>query len=170
MTPALLPVAVSLIVVIVASYTDLKKRVVPNRLTYSLIAGGIVFWLLVGLWHLDIWIAVSGFFGASLAFIIGYGVWLARGWGGGDVKMFTALGALLPLYGSAPYPFPLTIFLNSLMIVALIIVPYNLVCYIRKRQIKDTFSFVPILAASTFIGVLFGDLYWKFLTAAGGLP
>jgi len=85
-----------------------------------------------------LWITIFGAVGAALAFAIGYVMWLTGGWAGGDVKLFTALGALLPFYTSphvndVPYPFPLTILFNSVIAILPILLVYTAYCRLRGR-------------------------------------
>ncbi|MFN4133005.1 MAG: prepilin peptidase [Candidatus Hadarchaeales archaeon] len=112
-----------------AIYTDLKSRIIPNRLTYSMIIAGIALNLINGLLRWDLLKAISGFLGAGISFAIGYGMWLTGGWAGGDVKLFTGYGALLPFYTppsaiSPVYPFPITILFNSVLIMIPILLIY----------------------------------------------
>jgi preflagellin peptidase FlaK len=137
-----LPVALALISVCVANYTDLKERIIPNELTFSLIAFGVVFYLFFGLYVADFWTFVSGVIGAALAFAIGYGLWLIGAWAGGDVKMFTAFGALLPGIGrsfepshTAPYPLLITILFNSIIAIAPVLFAYIAISCARKPDI-----------------------------------
>lgn len=132
----LLPVALAIFAVCAANYTDLKKRIIPNKLTLPLIVAGVIFYALLGFYKANLWTSMSGALGAALAFAIGYAMWLAGGWAGGDVKLFTALGALLPKYtppyGEAPYPFPLTLLFNSVIGVAPILLAYIVISCVRK--------------------------------------
>jgi preflagellin peptidase FlaK len=137
-----LPVVLALMSVLVANYTDLKERIIPNELTFSLIAVGVVFYLFLGLYLADFWTFVSGAIGAAVAFAIGYGLWLIGAWAGGDVKMFTALGALLPGIGrsfepshTAPYPLLITILFNSIIAIAPILFAYIAISCARKPDI-----------------------------------
>jgi preflagellin peptidase FlaK len=137
-----LPVVLALISVFVANYTDLKERIIPNELTFSLIAFGVIFYLLFGLYVADFWTFVSGVIGAALAFAIGYGLWLIGAWAGGDVKMFTAFGALLPGIGrsfepshTAPYPLLITILFNSIIAIAPVLFAYIAISCARKPDI-----------------------------------
>lgn len=87
-----------------------------------------------------LWVTIFGAAGAALAFGIGYVMWLTGGWAGGDVKLFTALGALLPLYTSShvkdvPYPFPLTILFNSVIAIIPILLVYTAYCRLRGRGV-----------------------------------
>ncbi|MFP4006190.1 MAG: A24 family peptidase C-terminal domain-containing protein [Candidatus Hadarchaeia archaeon] len=123
--------------VMVATYTDLKERIIPDNLTYPLIIAGVALHLGYGAYRFDPLFGVSGLLGAAGAFGLGYLMWYVGGWAGGDVKLFTALGALLAGYSSesilpaldasyvsAPYPFPLTVFLNSFLCLAPVLFAY----------------------------------------------
>ena len=169
-TTLLLPAAISFVVVSLASYTDLKKRVISNRLTYPAIAFGVVFYAVLGVLRWDPFLAISGALGASVAFAVGYIMWVTHSWAGGDVKLLTALGAMLPFYGSAPYPFSITVLLNGILVTTPVLAVYLLLCRVRNHRAKREFSFAPSLAAGTFAGVIFGDLFWKMLIAVGGGP
>jgi len=60
---------------------------------------------------------------------------------GGDVKLFTALGALLPRFYppysasySSSYPlFPVTILLNGLILAVPVLLVYAVICHLRGR-------------------------------------
>ncbi len=104
--------------------------------------------MLLGIWRWDFWTAISGALGAAIAFVIGYLMWRIGGWAGGDVKLYTALGALLPFYPApyvenVPYPFPITILFNSVIAILPILLVYAAICRIRGRgmlyeQVKIT--------------------------------
>jgi hypothetical protein len=138
----LIPAAIALVAACIAIYTDMRRRIIPNKLNYPLIATGVIFYLLLGIYRMDPWTAVSGAVGAAISFAIGYAMWLAGGWAGGDVKLFTALGALLPKfsppYAPAPYSssyplFPLTILLNSIFAIIPALLVYVVICRLRGR-------------------------------------
>ena len=94
---------------------------------------------MLGLYQGDLWVAISGVLGAVMAFVIGYVMWLTGGWAGGDVKLFTALGALLYGYAApavqAPYPSPLTILFNSVIAILPILLAYAAICRLRGRSV-----------------------------------
>lgn len=134
------PLAASLTACI-AIYTDLKRRTIPNRLTLPALAAGLAFYGALGFHGRDPWPLLQSLVGAGLAFGLGYALWLMGGWAGGDVKLFTAFGALLPFYKApavqAPYPFPLTILLNSIVLVAPFLLVYTIVsCAQRPKLLK----------------------------------
>ncbi|KUO43172.1 MAG: hypothetical protein APU95_03405 [Hadesarchaea archaeon YNP_N21] len=139
----LFPAALALSASAVACYTDLKSRIIPDRLTLPLIIAGISFYLLWGAAKLDLIAMLSGAIGASVAFAIGYLLWLAGGWAGGDVKLFTSFGALIPSYSSSLFPapyssnyplFPLSVLFNSLIIAAPALAVYLLACKLAGKS------------------------------------
>ncbi|MBC7219135.1 MAG: prepilin peptidase [Hadesarchaea archaeon] len=238
-----IPAVLALAAVLIATYTDLRERIIPNWLTVSFTAAGIAFHGFLGAFQGDLFVAVSGALGASISFAIGYVLWRAGGWAGGDVKLFTALGSLLFNYkmpaGNPIYPVPLTILFNGIVAAAPFLFIYVLILRSRRQgvlfarvrvgdlkegmipaeavferngtvyrssvlpntghrikiyanpkrmegltvyqiralkrlfrerkidgtiRIKRCLPFAPVLAAGTLITVLYGDLYWLFLT------
>ena len=84
--------------VILGGIFDLRKGIIPNYLTFTLIASGLVFNIINGN-------AVMSVLGFGVAFAIGYFFWnFIGGIGGGDVKLIAGIGAWLGLY-------PLTVIL-----------------------------------------------------------
>lgn len=125
----LIAVIIAILAVLYAAYSDLKEGIIPNKLTFPLIGLGLILnaiWaILIGFYSLLIYALI---FTAGV-FILGYIFWKLGAWAGGDVKLFTALAALLPFppllisysIGTfnfpllAPYPFPLTVIVNSIL-------------------------------------------------------
>lgn len=88
---------VAVIGLLVASYTDLKERMVPNKLSYSLLAIGLVLHAVESVLFSSPLPLIYSISGAILAFIFSLVIYKLGAWAGGDVKLFTALGSLLPL-------------------------------------------------------------------------
>lgn len=171
----LLPVALSLLAAFVASYTDLKERIIPNELTLPLIFFGIAFNAALGLARRDLLLAASGAIGGGLAFGIGYALWLMGGWAGGDVKLFAALGALLPFHKpprcAAPYPFPLTVLFNSFISVAPALLVYISVGLARlpgvgRRLLSPLRASARTLIEEPFLLVGFSSLGLRLASSA----
>ncbi len=145
---SLIPVIFALGAVIIAVYTDLSERIIPDKMTYPLIVIGIGFHLILGLYRWELIRAFYGVLGAALGFGIGYAMYLTGGWAGGDVKLFTALGALLPsftpqfdlpyatffpLYASKYPLFPLTLLFNSIIAAVPVLLLYVLISRLRGK-------------------------------------
>jgi len=96
----------------VALILDLRTRRLPNWLTVSAFAGGVLFHIITG--------GLPGLGASMLGFAVGFGVlfllWIIGGGGGGDVKMMGALGAWLGA------PLIIIVFLCSAVIAALCLI------------------------------------------------
>ncbi len=83
------------IALLIAAFTDLRRRKIDNWLTASVALTAPLFW-----WATDLplWPGVAQQFGIALvAFAILAGLFAMRMMGGGDVKLLTALALWLPL-------------------------------------------------------------------------
>lgn len=98
--------AISLVGIIIGSYTDIKTLEVPDWINYFLIAAGIGGNIIFSLIKNNPSYIISSLLGLIVALIIGYGMYLTGQWGGGDSKMLFGLGALL----GVSYPFKLDFF------------------------------------------------------------
>jgi len=135
-----------------AGYTDLRSGIISNKLTFPLIGLGTV---LNGIYSFitgDIWLIISALVFTVLIFILGYAFWKLGAWAGGDVKLFTALAALLPFYPAiigynisgasfpinAPYPFPFTIIINSVLaILPFLLIFIFYIALMKKPYLMD---------------------------------
>ncbi len=135
-----------------ASYTDIKWGIIPNKLTFPLIFLGIVLNGFYAIVAGNIWLLFYNLIFTAGIFVLGYLLWKLGAWAGGDVKLFTALAALLPFYPAiisynvwgvefpitAVYPFPLTLIINSILAIfpfLLIFIFY--IAFRKKRYLMD---------------------------------
>ena len=86
------PLLVSGLLFLIAVYTDIRARVIPNIITFPAIFCGMVFHL----WHMG-W--NEGLFFALKGLVVGGGLliipFILGGMGGGDVKLLAAVGTWL---------------------------------------------------------------------------
>jgi len=143
----LLATIIAILASVYASYTDITKGIIPNRLTFPLIGVGMVlngiYAILIG----DLWYLILGLIITGVIFGLGYIFWKMGAWAGGDVKLFTALAALLPFYPAvvsyqvfshtfpmeAAYPFPLTVIINSILSMLPFLLIYVLFVAMRTK-------------------------------------
>ena len=125
----LISAIIAILACIYASYSDLKHGIIPNKLTFPLIGIGIVLNGFYALQTGNLWIIIGCLIITGVIFVLGYLFWKLGAWAGGDVKLFTALAALLPFYPAlisyqifqvpfpveSNYPFPLTLIINSIL-------------------------------------------------------
>ncbi|MBI1974148.1 prepilin peptidase [Candidatus Micrarchaeota archaeon] len=102
----IIPAALAIVALAAASWFDLRSRHIPDRLSLSVALAGLFLGALESARAqspLPLLVAVI----TGLAcFIFAYSLYSARVWGGGDAKLFAALGFLLPAFqGFWPVPF-----------------------------------------------------------------
>jgi preflagellin peptidase FlaK len=158
--------ALSLAVLAIAAYTDFKSREVPDSLTFPAIALGITLHAAESAFSgslLPILLSVSG---AALALASTYALWRLGAIAGGDVKLLTALAALVPAYG-AGYPiFFAIVLVNGILVAA----PYFFAYVAARALVRFRAEFfakvrenLKASAASALAGVS------AFLFLGGGL-
>ena len=79
---------------LIASYTDLKSREVPDWLSYGILSSALgirLIFSLNGNWN----ILFSGLFGFGVLFAVGYLFYIVSQWGGGDAKLLMGMGAVI---------------------------------------------------------------------------
>ncbi|MBN1941275.1 MAG: prepilin peptidase [Candidatus Diapherotrites archaeon] len=88
---------ISLFFLFIASYTDLKQRIVPDKLNYGMLLLGLAGHAIAAVYFADAMILVFCIASTAIAFGFSYLLWKLGVWAGGDVKLFAALGALNPV-------------------------------------------------------------------------
>ncbi|MBI4453701.1 prepilin peptidase [Candidatus Woesearchaeota archaeon] len=93
---------IGLAALLIGSFTDLKKREVPDWLNYGLMFTGIGVSLLFSVIYWDFWILLSSIIGLAAMFVLGSIMFYTGQWGGGDSKMIMGIGALIGIPASWP--------------------------------------------------------------------
>ena len=167
---------ITLLVLLIASYTDIKTREVPDWISYSLIflALGIraIFSVESG-WN----VLLSGVLGFAVCFAIAYLFYYTSQWGGGDAKLLMGMGAMIGI----AYPFSTDSFNLLLFFLALLFIgaAYGLLWMLMlavrkgklfwldfKRAVNEYNKLQLGLFISTlllFILVLFYSFIWPIL-------
>jgi archaeal preflagellin peptidase FlaK len=128
-TIPLIATIIAILACLYGSYTDLKSGIIQNKLTFPLIGLGIVLNGIYAFMIGNIWLIVIDIIITVFIFALGYLFWRIGAWAGGDVKLFTAIAALIPFYPFsftytifnvqfpmiAGYPFPFTLIINSIL-------------------------------------------------------
>ena len=127
--------AIAVLAFLIASYTDLKSRDAPEILTTGLILTG----LFLHGWEAIVISSVSPIISSAymtvLAFSFAFLLYKIGAWAGGDVKLFTGLGAILPAYGSLDY-FPFLVFAASFIAVLPFIIAYLGYFFVAERNLR----------------------------------
>ena len=138
-------IIISIIGLCIATYTDLKERIVEDKLNFGLGAMGLIIGALVSLIEMSIWPIFLSAFGLCAGFLFGWIMWKLGVFAGGDVKLFMGLGALNPftpalinfwMLSRVNIPlFPLTLFIHSLIA----FFPYGIIIVLYKLKKNKKF-------------------------------
>ncbi|MFA5357389.1 MAG: prepilin peptidase [Candidatus Izemoplasmatales bacterium] len=145
-----LPIIASIIGLLGATYTDLKERIVPNKLNYGLAITGILLYSAQSVIESNATPVLYSIGGLAAGFVFGWALWKIGVFAGGDVKLFAGLGALNPVtpfiaqtllpiqisYIQIPFIFPITLFINSLVA----FLPYGLIVLLYKLSKNKKFQ------------------------------
>lgn len=82
---------------IFASISDLKKREIPNWLSFSLIGFALAYRAFYAVLNWDLWFLAYGLLFLAIFVGLGYAFYYARIFAGGDAKLLMGLGAVLPV-------------------------------------------------------------------------
>lgn len=122
---------VGLTAIIIATIVDIKKREVPDWISYSLIASGfgirVIDFLTTNNWHTLLYGAAG--FTAMLA--VGMFMYYTRQWGGGDAKLILGIGTVFADFGTNKL-FLLDFLINMLLIGAAYGLAFGLILAIKK--------------------------------------
>ena len=156
----LITAIIAILACLYASYSDLKRGIIPNKLTFPLIAVGIILNGIYAFTAGDLWFIIICTVVTGVIFALGYLFWKMGAWAGGDVKLFTALAALLPFNPilisyqlfQVPfpvigiYPFPLTVIINSILSILpfLLIYVFYVVVKTKPHLIDELISPIKI--------------------------
>lgn len=112
------------LVLFICSLIDLKKREIPDELSIGLIIAAIILKILHAYEISNFSILINSLIGFLLFLGISLLMYYTRQWGGGDAKLFMAIGIALPYY-----PGELTIFNPNLNVSFLFIIIFNILIF-----------------------------------------
>lgn len=81
------------------SFTDFRWREVPDWVNFAGIVMGVGLSVVLAVFRWDVWFVVRSLGGLGVGWLIGFVMFRARQWGGGDGKMLMALGSF---FGFSP--------------------------------------------------------------------
>ncbi len=101
-----------------AAYTDARTGLILDKVTYAMIAAGVLLNVVQGEW---LWLVIG-----ATVFGIGYVIYYMGKIGGGDVKLFTGIAFLLPFYQEQFF------LLNALFAACILAVIFYSIFYLLK--------------------------------------
>jgi len=178
-------ITITIIYLAIASYTDLKKREVPDWLNFSLIFSALglrtIFSFEYG-WG----ILLDGLLGSLVFFGIAYLFYYTNQWGGGDSKLLIGMGAVIGLgidfqnFGLMNYNFNLILFFIGLFLFgAIFALIWSLILAIKKRKVffkefkkillsLKKWHHLSLLTGIIFLGItFFYNYFWPLIIMPG---
>lgn len=157
--------AITFIILLVLSYTDIKTRTAPPKLTYGLFFTGIGLHGAQSLFTGEVNHVLFSLYGAFTMFLLSYIIYRAGGWAGGDVKLFTSLGAILPFFGllselTYPLPFPVLILAASTISIFPFVMGYGVYEVLKSGAEELKQDILSSLPKSIYMGfIILAALY-----------
>ncbi|HYD03710.1 MAG TPA: A24 family peptidase [Alphaproteobacteria bacterium] len=130
---------IAFIALVIASITDLKKREVPDYISYGLMFTAFAISIIYSVVNYEYTYFAQALMGFVIGLIIAYSMFYLGQWGGGDSKLIMGLGAILGfnvfrMFGE--YNFTLLILLaNIILFGALYGLAWSIFLAIKKRKI-----------------------------------
>lgn len=122
----IIQVVIAIIFCIIASYYDIKKGIIHDKISLFLIIFGIISNLVLSLLTNNIKYIFGSFISLYLTYIVCYLLWKLKIWGGGDVKLLTAIASIFPIFTGISildiypelsiYPFSFSVILNAILV------------------------------------------------------
>lgn len=132
---------VTISALIVASFTDVKTREVPDWLSYALISTGFAINILYSIIFSDINFIISSVAGFLVFLGLGYAMFYAGQWGGGDSKVVMGLGSLVGLnvsniinFNITNLPFLIIFWINLLVVSVVYAFIWSLLLAIKNKK------------------------------------
>ena len=122
----LIQLIVTILFSVCASVYDVKEGFVPNNLVYFLTLFGLISNLILSLISHNIKFILASIISMVITYLITYLLWKLKMWGGGDVKLFTAIATVIPFGLNIDflnifpqlslYPFAFSVVMNSILV------------------------------------------------------
>ena len=122
----LIQIIITLLFCILASIYDIRNNFVPSKLCYVLALFGLLSNLILSLITSNVKFILASFISMIITYAITYLLWKLKMWGGGDVRLFTAIATVIPsglnidFLNIFPqlsiYPFSFSVVVNSILV------------------------------------------------------
>lgn len=122
----LVQIVITVLFTIVFCFYDVREGFLPNKLNFILMIFGFVSNLILTIITGNIKFIFFSIISYSITYFITLMLWQLNVWGGGDVKLFASIAAVIPfgintsLFNISPllsfYPFSFTVMVNSILV------------------------------------------------------
>lgn len=122
----LIQIIITMLFCILASIYDIRDNYVPEKLCYVLALFGLISNMILSLITTNVKFILASFISMIITYTITFMLWKLKMWGGGDVRLFTAIATVIPsglnidFLNIFPqlsiYPFSFSVVANSILI------------------------------------------------------
>ena len=122
----LIQIIITVLFCILAAIYDVRDNYVPDRLSYVLLFFGLMSNLILSIISTNIKFILASFISMTITYIVTYLLWKLKMWGGGDVRLFTAIATVIPsglnidflniFPQMSIYPFSFSVVVNSILV------------------------------------------------------
>lgn len=142
----LIQIIITILFCISAAIWDIRDNFVPNELTYALLLFGLVSNLILSMITCNVKFILASFISMAITNVVTYLLWKLKMWGGGDVRLFTAIATVIPnglnidflniFPQLSVYPFAFSVVVNSI----LVSFPFLMIFFIYLLIKNDVFK------------------------------
>lgn len=143
----LIQIIITMLFSILAAICDIKDNVVPDWLTYGLLFFGLISNLILSLISSNVKFILASIISMCITNAITYMLWKLNMWGGGDVKLFTAIATVIPsglninflniFPELSVYPFAFSVVINSILVSFPFLIIFVTHLIIKNRIFED---------------------------------
>lgn len=151
----LIQIIITILFSVLAAIFDIKYNIVPDMLTYSLVFFGLFSNLILTVISTNIKFILASIISMLVTYIITYMLWKLKIWGGGDVKLFTAIATVIPFGLNVDflnifpqlsvYPFAFSVVANSILVSFPFLLAFLIYLVIKNETFKNHPAFLIIL-------------------------
>lgn len=148
----LIQITITILFSIMAAIYDVKDNIVPDMLTYGLLFFGLFTNLVLSLISNNLKFILASIISMVITYAITYMLWKLNMWGGGDVKLFTAIATVIPsglninflnIYPELSiYPFSFSVVINSVLVSFPFLVIFVTHLLFKKRIFDNNVDFM----------------------------
>ena len=148
----LIQITITILFSIMAAIYDVRDNIVPDVLTYSLLFFGLFSNMVLSLISNNLKFILASIISMVITNAITYMLWKLNMWGGGDVKLFTAIATVIPsglninflnIYPELYiYPFSFSVVINSVLVSFPFLVIFVTHLIFKKRIFDNNVDFL----------------------------
>ena len=140
----LLSLSIALIGSLAAGIWDLKTTDIPDKIPHLMMVAGVAIAVAESVLQSNYWILFSSLISGGSLFAIGFLMYYFGQWGGGDAKILSAIGFLIPSIpsqfpGKIILPFPISFLFNVFLIGTIYMLSYAVIYAFMNRKLLGIF-------------------------------